>query len=215
MHFIRLYHVFYYLPLFLEKPPFPNFFQVEGKNIKKGKTKFLILLSLGTMNKAAERLIHGITSISTSPAIVLHSFLILTLHQLPLSPTAQLLQSKQFFSQINTAYHYSSRWNRYYVKYSIVQNIYRITESLRLEKTSKITKSSCQPNATVPAKPCPEVPCLHIFNTPRDGDSTTSLGSLFQSNSILYLIFPKLALSNEQCCIHICNSKENTVSEEM
>jgi len=31
------------------------------------------------------------------------------------------------------------------------------------------------------AKPCPEVPHLHVFlNTSRDGDSTTSLGSLFQ-----------------------------------
>ena len=32
----------------------------------------------------------------------------------------------------------------------------RIIESLRLEKTSKIIKSSCQLNTTMPAKPCPE-----------------------------------------------------------
>ena len=32
---------------------------------------------------------------------------------------------------------------------------HRITESLRLEKTSKITKSSCHPITTMPAKPCP------------------------------------------------------------
>jgi len=30
---------------------------------------------------------------------------------------------------------------------------YRIIESLRLEKTSKIIKSNCQPNTTTPAKP--------------------------------------------------------------
>jgi len=53
-------------------------------------------------------------------------------------------------------------------------------ESLKLEKTSKIIKSNCQPNSTMPAKPRPEVPHLHIFfNTSRDGDSTNSLGSPF------------------------------------
>jgi len=54
-------------------------------------------------------------------------------------------------------------------------------ESLRLEKTSKIIKSNRQPNTTTPAKPYPEVPHLHVFlNASRDGDSTTTLGSLFQ-----------------------------------
>ena len=43
--------------------------------------------------------------------------------------------------------------------------IYRITESLRLEKTSKI-KSNYQPITTVPAKPCPKVPYLRVFWTP-------------------------------------------------
>jgi len=38
-----------------------------------------------------------------------------------------------------------------------------ITESLRLEKTSKIIKSNHQSNTTMPAKPCPEVPRLHVF----------------------------------------------------
>jgi len=38
----------------------------------------------------------------------------------------------------------------------------RIIEPLRLEKTSKIIKSNCQPNTTMPAKPCPEVPHLHL-----------------------------------------------------
>jgi len=54
----------------------------------------------------------------------------------------------------------------------------RIIESLRLEKTYKITKSNHQPNTTMPAKPYPQVPhLLHLFlNTSRDGDSTTSLG---------------------------------------
>jgi len=50
-----------------------------------------------------------------------------------------------------------------------------------LEKTSKITKSNHPSNTTMPTKPCPELPHLHIFlNTYRDGDSTSSLGSLFQ-----------------------------------
>jgi len=35
-----------------------------------------------------------------------------------------------------------------------------------LEKTSKIIKSNRQPNTTMPTKPCPEVPHLHIFLTP-------------------------------------------------
>ena len=48
---------------------------------------------------------------------------------------------------------------------AISQNC-RIVESLRLEKTSKIVKSNHQPDTTVPAKPCPEVPYLHIFWTP-------------------------------------------------
>jgi len=43
---------------------------------------------------------------------------------------------------------------------------YRIIESLRLEKTSKIVKSNRRPNTTMPAKPCPEVPHLHSFWTP-------------------------------------------------
>jgi len=33
-----------------------------------------------------------------------------------------------------------------------------IMESLRLEETSKIMKSDCQPITTMPAKPYPEVP---------------------------------------------------------
>ena len=39
----------------------------------------------------------------------------------------------------------------------------RIIESLRLEKTSKIGKSSRHPNTTTPAEPCPQVPYLHVF----------------------------------------------------
>jgi len=37
------------------------------------------------------------------------------------------------------------------------------TESIRLEKTSKIIKSNSQPNNTMPAKPCPKVPHLHVL----------------------------------------------------
>ena len=40
---------------------------------------------------------------------------------------------------------------------------HRIIESLRLEKTSKITKYDCQPKSTMPAKLCPDVPYLHVF----------------------------------------------------
>jgi len=40
---------------------------------------------------------------------------------------------------------------------------HRIIESLKLEKTSKIIKSNYQPNTTMPAKLCPEVPYLHVF----------------------------------------------------
>jgi len=42
----------------------------------------------------------------------------------------------------------------------------RITESLRLEKTSEITISNHQPNPTVPAKPCPEMSHPHGFLIP-------------------------------------------------
>ena len=42
----------------------------------------------------------------------------------------------------------------------------KVIESLRLEKTSNIMKSNRQPSTTVPIKPCPEVPCLHVFQTP-------------------------------------------------
>ena len=43
--------------------------------------------------------------------------------------------------------------------------IHGIAESQnhRLEKTSKIMKSNCQPNTTTPAKPCPLVPHPHSF----------------------------------------------------
>jgi len=53
----------------------------------------------------------------------------------------------------------------------------RIIESLRLEKTSKIIKFNCQQNTTMPAKPC--ATSTRFLNTSRDGESTTSLGSLF------------------------------------
>jgi len=42
---------------------------------------------------------------------------------------------------------------------------HRTVEPLRLEKTSKIIQSRRWPNTTMPAKPCPEVPHLHIFWT--------------------------------------------------
>jgi len=42
-----------------------------------------------------------------------------------------------------------------------------IIESLMLERTSKIIKSNHHPNTPTPAKPRPEVPHLHVFQTPR------------------------------------------------
>jgi len=39
-----------------------------------------------------------------------------------------------------------------------------ITESLRLEMTSKIVKPNRQPNTTMPAKPRPKVPHPHVFS---------------------------------------------------
>jgi len=41
--------------------------------------------------------------------------------------------------------------------------IHRIIKSLRLEKTSKISKSNRQPITTITTKPCPEVAYLHVF----------------------------------------------------
>jgi len=43
------------------------------------------------------------------------------------------------------------------------QIMFRIIASLRLEKTSKIMQSNWQPNTTMPAEPCPEVPYLYVF----------------------------------------------------
>ena len=43
---------------------------------------------------------------------------------------------------------------------------HRITESLRLENTSKTIKSNHPPNTTMPTRPCPKVSYLHIFWTP-------------------------------------------------
>jgi len=44
-----------------------------------------------------------------------------------------------------------------------VKGLHRIIESLGLEKTSKIMKSNHPSNTTIPTKPYPEVPHLHIF----------------------------------------------------
>ena len=48
---------------------------------------------------------------------------------------------------------------------SVWSSAHGIVESLMLEKTSKIIKSNCQPVTTMPSKPCPEVPYLHVFWT--------------------------------------------------
>ena len=44
--------------------------------------------------------------------------------------------------------------------------VHRITESLRLEKTSKMMKFNHHPSTPISAKPCPQVPHPHVFWTP-------------------------------------------------
>jgi len=69
----------------------------------------------------------------------------------------------------------------------------RIVESLRLEKTSKITKSNHQSITTVPTKPRPQVPRLHVFWTPR-GMVTSPLPWASCSNAVQLFskkIFPE------------------------
>jgi len=44
-----------------------------------------------------------------------------------------------------------------------MQPSHRIIAALRVEKTSKIIKPNRQPNTTMPAKPCPQMPHLPVF----------------------------------------------------
>ena len=50
-----------------------------------------------------------------------------------------------------------------------------ITESLRLEKTSKTTRSNPNPPPPCPLTASLGAPSLQYLSTSRDGDSTTSL----------------------------------------
>lgn len=61
-----------------------------------------------------------------------------------------------------------------------------VRKLFQLEKSSKITRSNHQPLPTVPTKPRPGVPWLRGSNTPRDGDFTNSLDSLFQCLNTLW-----------------------------
>ena len=57
----------------------------------------------------------------------------------------------------------------------------QVIESLILEQTSKIIQSKHQPIPTMPTNHIPQCHILTVFlNTSGDGDSTTSLGNLFQ-----------------------------------
>lgn len=69
-----------------------------------------------------------------------------------------------------------------YRSHQQMRSIYRFIESLRLEETSKIFNSNHSPStAKSSTNPCPYTAHLHIFfNTSRNFNSTTSLGSLFQ-----------------------------------
>ena len=59
-------------------------------------------------------------------------------------------------------------------------------ELLSLENISKIIWSNCWPITTMPTKPCPlSATSPHFLNTSRDNDSSTSLGSPFQSLTTL------------------------------
>ena len=51
-------------------------------------------------------------------------------------------------------------------------------ESLRLEKTSKVTWPNRQPIPTMPTDHILSATSTRLWNTSRDGDCTTSLGSL-------------------------------------
>lgn len=55
-----------------------------------------------------------------------------------------------------------------------------ITESFRLEKTLLILKSDC-PHSTAKTHMSQRATSSHFLNSSRNGDSTTFLGSLFQS----------------------------------
>jgi len=73
----------------------------------------------------------------------------------------------------------------------VLEVSHRIIESLKLEKTSKIIKSNRHPTTTMPAKPCPEVPRLHVFWTP-PGMVTPSLPWAVLDHSFSKDFFPNI-----------------------
>jgi len=56
--------------------------------------------------------------------------------------------------------------------------VHRIIESLRLEKTSKAIQSNSNQSPPCPLTTSLSATSPQLLNTPRDGDCTTSLGSL-------------------------------------
>jgi len=60
-----------------------------------------------------------------------------------------------------------------------------VVEPLRLEKTSKINQSNPSPSPTVPTDTSLRATSPLFWNTSRDGDSTISLGSLWQCLTVL------------------------------
>ena len=87
--------------------------------------------------------------------------------------------------------------------------LHRIIVSLRLEKTSKINKSK-------PSLPCPLIVSLsasspHSLNTSRDGDFTTSLGSLFQCHSFCEEFFFLISNTNSVPGKHLNNTLSHRV----
>ena len=94
-----------------------------------------------------------------------------------------------------------STWNKpILLSNDTAMSLPRIIASLRLEKTFKIMESNCKPNtAKSTTKPCLSAACKCLLNTSKDGDSTTSLGSLFQCLTTLsvkkFLLIPNLNYS--------------------
>jgi len=75
------------------------------------------------------------------------------------------------------------------------RRVHRITESLRLEKTSKLSKSNPKPPPLCPLITSLSTTSPWLWNTSRDGDSTTCLSSpvlFFSGEEICAIIQPEV-----------------------
>ena len=78
-------------------------------------------------------------------------------------------------------------------------------ESLRLEKTSKIIRSNRQPIITMPSKPCPEEPYLHVFWT-LPGMVTPPLPWAACSNALQLFQYRTFSWCNLRPCLCLLES---------